>query len=214
VTATTPQDAEDLMQAVAVRAWRGFGSFRRESAFATWVLAIARREAASAAARAHRRAWPVGELSEQSTAGPPDEADHVLAPGAMITALADALRVRAISAAQHDVIFARLVRPTLSWEETGARLGVRKEAAAVAHHRGVDSMRVYLFLYRKDLLGGAQAVREAFGLARSARTTALTPAEAQVFKLMVIDGRTDYRARSWTLTLRAACRGVARYLVR
>lgn len=48
------EEAEDLVQAVAVRAWRGFAHFRGDAAFLTWTMAIARREAARAGARRQR----------------------------------------------------------------------------------------------------------------------------------------------------------------
>jgi RNA polymerase sigma factor (sigma-70 family) len=205
-------DAEDLVQTVAMRAWLGFGSFRGDSAFATWVLAIARREAASAASRAVRRARPMAELPERAIVSPPDEPGSDLPTGALAGALADALRAGAISAAQHDALFTRLVRPGETWTQIGDRLGVTKEAAAVAHLRGIDRMRVYLFLHRQDLLGGSEAVRAAFERARASRTPLLTPAEAQVFQRMVVNGRVDYRGGSWVLNLRSACRAVARHL--
>lgn len=49
------QDAEDLLQHVALRAWRGVGAFRGTSSFQTWVLRIAEHEAARLGARRLRQ---------------------------------------------------------------------------------------------------------------------------------------------------------------
>jgi RNA polymerase sigma factor (sigma-70 family) len=57
-----PADADDLCQRVAIRAWRGYATFRGDSSVLTWLLRIAEREAIrmnAGAAERQRRETPI-----------------------------------------------------------------------------------------------------------------------------------------------------------
>src|SRR5579872_9463 len=49
-------DGEDIFQQAAVRAWRGYASFRGDCAFVSWAIAIAKREVARVMGRKCERA--------------------------------------------------------------------------------------------------------------------------------------------------------------
>ncbi len=49
--AERPGEADDIFQQVAIRAWRGYATFKGDAPFLSWVLAIARRESLRLLAR-------------------------------------------------------------------------------------------------------------------------------------------------------------------
>lgn len=204
-------EADELFQRVAIRAWRGHSSFRGDCDYLTWVVAIARREAARyAAQRAVVNAREV-PLEEADPVAP--EPDHDTDRGWLHTAVADALVERAISEAEHRVLVARLTKPEVTWAEIGESVGETAVAAAVAHSRAVPKLRVFLFTRRPDLVGGRTALRSAFDTAlKGEGGEGLTAAEAEAFEEIVLNGRRGYRRRGWQSALRAACGKVATFL--
>jgi RNA polymerase sigma-70 factor, ECF subfamily len=58
-----PVAAEDIAQEAFLRAWRGLDKFRGESAFATWLYAIARRVALDEVRRPTLRTVPVEQVA-------------------------------------------------------------------------------------------------------------------------------------------------------
>lgn len=200
-------DAEDLLQQVAVRAWRGYSSFRGDCSFLTWTMRIADREVLRMAARAARsREAETRAVLERSREGGLDE------DGAAIDDLAGRLPAAAdraacagwISPVERDVIRGRLAQPDLSWKEVGLALGLDARACAVAHCRAVPRLRVYLVRFEPAVLGGREGVLAAFADALRDPTGPLTDAEGAAFRAIVVDGRSDYRARGWQGRLQRA----------
>jgi hypothetical protein len=221
------RDADELYQRVAIRAWRGHDGFRGDSAYLTWVRQIIIREAGRlAAAReadirrqvALEGAWADGTDRAAGSApgdGEPDPwitgAARIAGPGGgMQGVLRQAARTGALSTAEHAVLVARLAYPEDTWEQLAGRLGLTATACAVTHCRAVPKLRVFLFLHRPDVLGGAEAVKAAFQHSGGL----LTAAEAEAFRFLVIEGRQDYRRRGWQTALRGACASVAGQLTR
>ncbi|WP_327046602.1 hypothetical protein OG320_01485 [Microbispora sp. NBC_01189] len=207
-----PADAADLIQRVAIRAWRGHASFRGDAAYLTWVMAIARREAARQAARKSRitaREIPLAGIDQaESPAGPGMERSW------LPTLIKEARLAGAISEVESRVLTARLSGPEAGWAEIGGLTGMTATAAAVTHCRAVPKLRVFLFRSRSDLIGGHPALAAAFERTRRARGgEALTPAEAEVFEAVVLDERASYRPRGWQTVLRGACGKVAKHLL-
>jgi len=211
-------DADDLYQRVMIRAWRGHATFRGESSYLAWVRAIVVREAGRLAAQREWRArhevpLPAVDAAGLSEPAPgPDEQADWIAHGAVVrglrTAFAEAAAHGSLSGAELRVVEARLGHPDETWEQLAVRLGVSANVCAVTHCRAVPKLRVFLFLHRPDLLGGAAAIAAAF----TSATGALAGEEAAVFRALVLDARRDYRRRGWQRTLRSACAKVAGHL--
>jgi DNA-directed RNA polymerase specialized sigma24 family protein len=222
-------DTEELYQRVMIRAWRGHGGFRGNSAYLTWVRQIIVREAARMAAVREaelRRRVAVDparavEITAVADAGrvaggrPDDTAAPWIAgpgsaagPGDLAGVLDQAIRVSAVSPGEHAVLTARLRHPDHTWEQLGAMLGVTATACAVTHCRAVPKLRVFLFLHRPDVLGGPDEIAAAFN--RASRR--LTAAEAEAFTFLVLHDRAGYRRRGWQTALRGACATVAEEL--
>lgn len=210
-----PAEAEDLVQAVALRAWRGYATFRGDSAFATWALAIARREAARSVARRRR-------LAEREVPLPEDPGWVAAEPGRE-SAVGDAPRLAEaarsayergdLNATELAVLLAQLAEPNRSWAELGEGLGVPAGRCAVAHCRAVVKLRVALFLHHPELLGSTQELeRAAKRAARRTKGVALTPAEVEVFRRLVLERDPAHRPRNWAALLRGACAKVAEEL--
>ncbi|MFE1826869.1 sigma factor [Streptomyces yangpuensis] len=182
------EEAEDLVQAVAVRAWRGFAHFRGDAAFLTWTMAIARREAARAGARRQR----LRTLEAPLPLDPPwaaEEADPATpgaavgpAMGGLLAEAARAAHARGeVNATELAVLLARLHRPDSTWAQLGDELGLPASRCAVAHCRGVVKLRVALFLHHPELLGTPEELSAAAErAARRTRSEPLTPDEANL----------------------------------
>ncbi|MCW7943476.1 hypothetical protein AAW14_15870 [Streptomyces hygroscopicus] len=207
-------DAEDLGQAVAMRAWRGYATFRGESAFLTWVMAIATREAARLAVRQLRRAErevPLDRHRETSAEPDPPSADPSSA--CWLPALAEQARAQGeLNPTEYAVVRARLALPDRTWGEIGTALGLPGPRCAVAHCRAVAKLRVALLLHHPELVGGESALRRAMEQAARVPRNPLTDAEADVFRRAVLDRRTDHRRRNWPTLLRSACTKVVGHL--
>ncbi|MDP9256401.1 MAG: sigma-70 family RNA polymerase sigma factor [Actinomycetota bacterium] len=101
--------AEELAQDVFLAAWRGLGRFRRESAFSTWLFAIARNAAVDAARRRGGRLQTIS-LAEAHAVEARDtssEASAVLEAAAGLAApLREALLLREIQGLSYEEIAA------------------------------------------------------------------------------------------------------------
>jgi RNA polymerase sigma factor (sigma-70 family) len=227
-SAPTRADAEDLFQTVALRAWRGYPTFKGECSFATWVGAIARNAASSMGTQAGRRKESgIGDAAvvaaaesaaqrqrELRTADDTDQVLDRLGAGWMSASvqdlLDDAVIDDAISALEADVVRARAADPEDHWDVVGARLDLSPNHCSVVHSRAMPKLRVYLFRRRPDLLGGPDALHAAFRAAQ-AGSRPLTPAEAAAFEQAILLGRVDYRRHGWQNHLRGAVAKVAAY---
>ena len=99
--------AEELAQDVFVAAWRGLNRYRSDSAFSTWLFAIARNAAVDAARRRRSRV-PTIPLTEAHSIDLPDtggDASEVLEAAACLSApLREALLLREIQGLTYDEI--------------------------------------------------------------------------------------------------------------
>jgi DNA-directed RNA polymerase specialized sigma24 family protein len=215
-------DAEELYQVIAIRAWRGHQAFRGESAYLTWAMRIAEREAIRMAARRDRiirhevatDPLAAGDWLTAQAAGPAEAASWVVPgaePGWIGTAVRQAERLGVLGDAEARVLAERLADRDASWQGIGARLGLTATACAVAHCRAVPKLRVFLFTHHQEALGGRTAIAAAFRRAQ-AGASPLTGAEAEAFSFIVLDRRADYRRRGWQAALRGACAKVAPHL--
>jgi RNA polymerase sigma factor (sigma-70 family) len=200
---------EDVLQVTAIRAFRGYPSFQRRSAFGTWAVRIAQREAIRALAR-RRPTVPIddpaaAEVAIEETERPPATD--------LSAAIAEAVRAGMLAPAQADVLLARQAAgENASWDEIGNQLGKTPSHCAVLHHRGIVDLRVYLFLYRTDFFGGRDLIEPAIARARKANIDPLTPEEEAAFRRAVLEASTAHKARGVLEPLRSACTKVARQL--
>jgi RNA polymerase sigma factor (sigma-70 family) len=204
-------DADDLCQLVAVRAWRGYGTFRGDCTFLTWVMSIAQREAARMAARRSRIGLheQMFEPGLHEIAARDSVADQVVsaADAGWLRAVADEARgAGELGENEYNAVAARLDHPDDTWQRIGDLLGLDPGACAVAHSRALVKLRVVLLTRYQDRLGGQPALERALSRAD------LTGTEAQAFRAIVIDRRQDYLKPGWQSALRGACTKVARHL--
>lgn len=206
-------DAEDLLQCVAIRAWRGYSTFRGDASFLTWVMRIAQRESIRMKAKELQR-----QRREVPLEGLPEPSNDVVSlawtatPSWLQSVIVEAGGLGALTAIECEVVSQRLQDPYTSWEGVAEKLSLTASACAVAHCRAVPKLRVLLFLRHQDALGGSEAVVEAFRLAVNSSDSPLGPAEREAFQRVVVEGRIDYRRRGWQADLRRACGVVIRYL--
>ncbi|MGW7438510.1 sigma-70 family RNA polymerase sigma factor [Streptomyces sp. NPDC054849] len=212
------EEAEDLVQAVAVRAWRGFAHFRGDAAFLTWTMTIARREAARAGARRQRlrtREAPLPPDPSWAAEPAPRPAVGRGAAGRLAEAARGAHARGELNATELAVLVARLRRSDSTWAQLGDELGLPASRCAVAHCRGVVKLRVTLFLHHPELLGTPEELAAAAErAARRTRSEPLTPDEADTFRRMVLERSPGHRPRNWAALLRAGCAKVAEELSR
>ena len=203
-------DGEDIFQQVAVRAWRGYSSFRGDCAFVSLAIAIARRETARVMGRRSERARTETSLDLVAEEAP-GLLPSVSPPSApsdehwLTRAAADAVAAGELTETEASVLSARVALPDCSWEQIGSLLCMEGGSCAVAHCRAIPKLRVFLFLRRMDLFGGKEAVAAAFAAAQNAREVPLTTDEAAAFRFCVLESSTRYRRPGWMTSLRSAC---------
>ncbi|RYX80677.1 hypothetical protein EON83_27590 [bacterium] len=215
-------DSEDVLGRIALRAWRGFATFRGDSSFSTWVISIAKREIARTHAREdarHQREVSLEVVAETAPERLPSHSDKTntslgtpAAPNALATLVKKAVASEEISDIEARVILARIAQPTLNWSELGSQLGMDGTACAVAHCRAIPKFRVFLFLRHPQFLGGTEAIEEAFATTQSDARDPLSAVEAETFRSVVLERRAAYRKPGWRLALRAACGKVVKNL--
>jgi len=200
--------ADDLFQEVALRAWRGWATFRGDASFTTWIYQIAQRAAATLGRRRSREQRVMQSLTPVESAPPTAEISSE-SKLAVLAALARAADEKWLDQQEAEVLRRRYeLDAAADWNAVAAQLGITPGHAAVIHCRAVPKFRMYLFRFRKQLLGGASAIHEAFQHARAE----LSMDEAKVFQVMVIDEKQEPPFRKWETELRAACGKVVRYL--
>lgn len=207
------QDAEDLLQRVALRAWRGYPAFRGDAQFLTWVMAIARREAARMAVEAAEERARQAEWDDAAAALLVADADTGGADTSWIgAAVLEARRAAVLGELECEVVRHRLVRPDDSWERLAERLGVSAVNCAVAHSRAMPKLRVFLLLGWPERFGGVEALAAACTAAAAQAADPLSPAEEAAFRALVLREHPGYRARGWRSALRGACGKVVAHL--
>jgi len=211
--AERPGEADDIFQQVAIRAWRGYATFKGDAPFLSWVLAIARRESLRLLARRGARDGRERSLDAIAETAPgtlpvlTEPSIESSAPPAhwLPEVTRAAIVAGELSEAEGRVIVKRSGDQEATWDAIAAGLSMTASGCAVLHCRAIPKLRVYLFMHHPDLLGGLPAIADAFAVTPLAPIDDLSPEEADVFRRVVLDGQHGYRRVGWRLTLRAAC---------
>jgi hypothetical protein len=182
------REPQEPYQLTAILVWREHAASRAESAYLTWVMRIPDREAARFAKRRIPRAHheivdehAIDQLSAHSHVsggnagayGRPESAgEGGTETGWLSRLLADG----------HRIVAEWPARPGGTWPDIAAWLGMTPTACAVAHSRAVPELRVFLFTDRSAVIGGDQAIADAFDRDRRDQVTALTTLDQETFR--------------------------------
>lgn len=212
-----PAVSADVAQQVAVRAWRGAGSFRGDCPFNAWVLKIARNEINRAIRRLTRQRARETALDSLPEASPQlAAADAVTEPGlapiSLSRLVASAGASGELTAAEARCVLERLERPTASWDEIGALFGVSGAHCAVLHCRAIPKLRAYLLMQHRDRIAPSALIEEAVRLAVRDPKQPLTATEEATFRQIVLNRDERTAERRNLSALRAACAKVIRHL--
>jgi RNA polymerase sigma factor (sigma-70 family) len=196
--------AEEVVQLVAIRVWRGLPSFRADCPPGAWIMTITRREIARYIGRlaVERRNEPIDEAGPIQAPETEEETER-LSPRALVR---DARTEGVISSDEESALLARMDQPDATWDDIGASLGADPSTFASNHCRGISKVRVYMFARRQEFLGGRTAVEKAFQASRAATGSkpALTHEEAAVFDAFVLKAK-PLRQALRKPALRSAC---------
>jgi len=196
--------ADEVLQQTRIRAWRGYSSFQRRSSFLTWALTIARREVAREMGR-QRRFVPIESIPEPVA---PDAPPAPPSAEGFAAAIEHAIEHETLTPSEAQVVRARLASPDAGWTQIAAALGASPGHCAVLHFRAMAKLRVFLFRFHADRLGGRAEIERAFAAAGSASPARrLSHAEASAFKACVLAGEPPRRGD--LEALRSACVKVA-----
>lgn len=213
-----PSEAEDIFQQVTIRAWRGYSTFNGGAAFLTWVMTIARREIARVTSHRQQRLKTEASLEVVAETAP-DILPSLPAPE-MVSVdyswLSEVTKIAAtngtLTQIESATILTRLAHSEESWDAIGAVLGISGTTCATVHCRAIPKLRMFLFMYRPDLLGGIPAISEAFTRALADKNNRLNVQEIEVFQRIILDGQVNYRKAGWRLALRSTCGKVIKWL--
>ena len=200
--------AEDVAQVIGLRAWRSFGSFRREAPFVGWAMRIARneinRELRRRVMRIAREVPAVDGYEGVQCSREERQGDHNVDLRALIL---EAREIGAISEPEASSLLLRLANPEKNWTEVAADSNDSAAQCAANHCRAIPKLRVFIFLRHRDLFGDLSRIRESMAEARIAG--AMTAREEQVFSRWILDRRFDFRPVGWQTLLRSACATMA-----
>lgn len=127
-------DAEDLLQEVYLKAYRGLPRLNRHQAFGPWMLKIARRELAGFH-RSRRRTEALDVVGEPVFRDEPIEAREV--SEIVLTALGE------LKDGYREVVYLRLVEEWSNGEIAG-KLGIREGTVRMRAARGIERLKAIL----------------------------------------------------------------------
>ncbi len=198
----TPQDADDLVQTVALRTLRGYPRFRGDASFLGWALTIARREAARSGRARSTRSAREQPLSVDHVE-PADGSGALVVSGIPLSIVDCAHAHGDLTDTEHAVLTARLWAADRSWDVIAADLGLKSNTCVVHHVRAVPKLRVHAAVGHADALGGRAEFAAALQRLRS-RPGVMTDAQAEVFEDVVLRGVGNRGRRGWRTALRVA----------
>lgn len=219
------QHAEDLFQIVALKAWRGFKSFRRECKFRTWLMKIAQREAArrqpglpSPSAERPIRLCSLDAMLEVNPGHPVVSVNAEagdgggLSPGVLRAVIPQAVAEGSLKDAEAQVLLLRLDNPEKTLAELAPALGMTHLNFATIQHRALPKVLAYLLTDFSRFFGSLNLLRQAFEHARSCTKSPLTEKEALVFENVALRHLHGWSIKGYDTSLRSACAKVARFL--
>jgi RNA polymerase sigma factor (sigma-70 family) len=209
----------DVVQQVAIRAWRGSATFRGDCPFSMWVERIAKNEISRAIGRLARqrsRDAPLESIdeSEPQAMVKPSAGQAVLPDVLLRDALEQAAAAGELTAQECQCVQARLNHPEDSWDRIGALLGITGSHSAVIHCRAIPKLRAWLFVHHRDEIAPPGAIAAAFRSAASDPADPLSAAESEAFRRIVLKAADSSPGRRNLGAFRSACGKIIRRLAR
>ena len=214
---SNPALSSDVVQQVAIRAWRGSATFRGDCPFSLWVQKIARNEINRAIHRLVRqraRDTPLDAVAEGNPGlvAAPAPAAPGLSSSFLRSMLLKAAEAGELTSQESQCVRERLNHPEASWDQIGAVLGITGSHCAVVHCRAIPKLRAYLFVNHRDQIATPATIADAVRRAAADPAQPLTPAEEEAFRTVVIDSDYHRPLRRNLSALRTACSKVIRHL--
>ena len=212
-----PGLSDDVVQQVAIRAWRGSTTFRGDCPFSVWVQKIARNEinrAIHRLARQRARDTPLDALAEGNPGlmAAPAAPEPGLSSNFLRRMLSRAAAAGELTGQEPQCILERLNHPEASWDQIGALLGIAGSHCAVLHCRAIPKLRAYMFVNHRDQIATLATIEEAVRSAATDRAQPLTAVEEETFRRVVLNTDNRQPARRNLSALRTACGKVIRRL--
>jgi RNA polymerase sigma-70 factor, ECF subfamily len=190
---------DDVLQETAVRAIKGFAHFQGRSQISTWLNTIARNEAIRQLRKNHSMSLhSIPEPHEKPSNRETSEWNYK-------HAVAEAQRRRLLNDVEAQLIQQRHDAPRNSWGDIGRIFGMSENYCAKTYGRAIQKFRVFLFLHQPDLCGSRVAIEQAFNVACGNVDDPLTAAEAEAFRMVILQQVAEPTARGYWTHLQSAC---------
>ncbi len=140
------EDAEDLVQESLFKAWRGFASFQRESAFSTWVTRILMNTWKDSKKKKHTNVYQLDASMLEQHYARHSFSDVHDAVNRFLDELPE----------QQRAVFVLRCLEDLSVKETATMLDIAQGTVKVQYFRALKRMRELLGAEHKEWKGGAR----------------------------------------------------------
>ncbi len=209
-------DAEDVLQQIAMRIWRGLPSFQGRASLLTWIYKIAIGEIRRALK--HKQSYTeicldvfLPDKQFDNTQIQQTQTEYDKTPFS-IEIIEDAKEKKAITETEYIVLKARFLQPHETWKDISNSVNVDAARCATEHYRAISKLRVFMFVNHPNKLGGYKVIVDAFTKLITSKNILISTCEMEVFKEIVIKRNLKYRKAGWQNTLRSICEKVIKMI--
>lgn len=181
--------ANDVFSEILWRVYRGYPSLRDKNLFHRWVFKIARNEINREIIRKIKERDSTVSLSsnEEILNSSENDIEYNMFIDGLYKAIAQAVKFGELSELEQTIFNMRQDNPLITLNEIAHKLNITPGNCRIIFMRSTRKFQAFLFLFKPELLGGKQAIQEAYICAQNESKQKLTSSENKVFKNYLLD---------------------------